>query len=439
MNMKHSIAALTFVFTLSLLLPASVNAENWPHWRGPAYDGSSPEKNLPAKFSKTKNIKWQVALPGANASTPIIFDDNVFVSSIDKENRLLAICFDRKSGKERWSKVVGVSAPFDRRATKAAPSPVTDGKTVVYFYGSGDLVGYSVDGEKLWDRNVVKDYGDFCFQWTFAASPTFWKGAVYLPVLQRNSPVHGRGKANAESFILKIDPANGKTLVKHIRPSKAKAESLESFTSLIPYKGQLVLAGGDCLTGHDPATLKEQWRWGTWNPTRIGHWRLVPSAAVGGGVIIACAPKGDPIYAISDALKGDHSSTKPLWKSDDNRDLSSDVCTPAFYDGKFYVQHDKRRVLSCVEPKTGKVIWKERLEGRSLVRASPTVADGKVYVQDHDGTVFVLDAKSGKVLNRTNMATESVKVARPSIAVSQGNLFIKVGKALYCVGSDQVN
>ncbi len=277
-------------------------AENWPQWRGPHFDGSTEEKNLPTAWSKTENIAWSVEMPGASAATPIIWGDRVFVSSTDiQDQSLRAICLDRKSGKILWKQKTSDAMRRDSKSTFSSPSPATDGKLVVFFYGNGQLVAFDFSGKQAWSRNIQNDYGDFAFQWTFSTSPVLYNGKLYLQVLQRNVPVNGRGRSDGpnDSYLLAMDPATGKTLWRENRPSKAVAESREAFTTPIPYefngRKELLLAGGDDLTGHDPETGKELWRWGTWNPTRIGHWRLVPSPAAGGGIVLACAPKGDPV------------------------------------------------------------------------------------------------------------------------------------------------
>ena len=110
------------------------------------------------------------------------------------------------------------------------------------------------------------------------------------------------------------------------------------------------------MTGHDPIIEQELWRWGTWNPRRIGHWRLVPSPVVGDEVILACEPKGDPVYAISAGGNGNISDKGLAWKSSDKK-ISSDVCTPAYYQGYFYVLHDKKQHLTRIESETGNTIW----------------------------------------------------------------------------------
>jgi outer membrane protein assembly factor BamB len=433
--------ALVAALALTLTFAAAASAENWSHWRGPAWNGSSPETNLPTKFSQTENVKWSVDLPGLGASTPIIFGDHVFISLIeDKTNKQLALCLDRTTGKELWRDEVGVGTPVDNRANMAGPSPTTDGKTVVYFFGTGDLAGFTVEGKKLWQRSVTREYGEFAFQWTFSSSPTFYEGVVYLQVLQRNEPVHGRGKPNDESFILAMEPTTGKNIWRHVRPSKAAAESREAYSTILPYEHaglkQLLVTGGDAISGHDPKTGKELWRWGTWNPDRIGHWRLVPSPVGGDGVALACAPKGSPIYAVPTDRTGDLSGSGGglLWSSSD-KSLSSDVSTPLFYDGDFFVLNSDRKSLARVKPKTGQIVWQvEKLPSRAKYEASPTGADGKLYVISHNGEAAVLDAKTGKVLHETNMGQSGTNNNRASVAVSQGDLFIKVDRKLYCVG-----
>ncbi len=200
------------------------------------------------------------------------------------------------------------------------------------------------------------------------------------------SAVDGRGFKDREneSYLLAMDPRTGKELWRHVRPSQAKAESREAFTTPIPFehdgRKELLVAGGDDITGHDPATGKELWRWGTWNPGRIGHWRLVPSPIAGDGIILACAPKKDPIYAIKAGGEGRLDDDSVAWVSRDTRDLTADVPTPAFYDGDFFVLSDPRKMLLRVDPQTGAVKWSVRTPGTDKYEASPLVADGKIYL-----------------------------------------------------------
>jgi outer membrane protein assembly factor BamB len=424
-----------------LLRTLSVQAENWPQWRGPYFNGSSAEKNLPSDFSKTKNVKWVTALPGTSAATPIIWEDRVFVSSgEDKAKALQAICLDRKSGKILWNEQAAVGYNVDEKSNFASPSPVTDGQVVVYLYGNGELVTYDFAGKKLWGRSLQKDYGAFAYQWTYGASPTLYGGKLYVQVLQRNEPVHGRGVADAPSYLLALEPKTGKELWKHVRPSEARQESREAYSTTIPFehngRTELLITGGDCITGHDPKTGEELWRWGTWNPNRITHWRLVPSPVAGGGVVLACAPKAGPVYAFKAGLKGTQDDSALAWKST-QREISSDVATPLFYQGRFYVMKGEQRpTISRVEPATGKVEWSGELDSRIKIESSPTGADDKIYFQNFRGEVFVVAAgEQFKLLNTIPMGDEGDDELRSTIAVSQGELFIRTGHKVYCVGN----
>lgn len=431
---------LTTLFSICLLT-TPLFAGDWPHWRGPNFNGSTTATDLPTQWSQTENILWKADLPGPSAATPIIWGDQVFVSStVRGTEELKAICLRRSDGQPLWQHVVESAVRKDKRSTAAAPSPVTDGQRVVFFYSSGTLVTYDMAGKQLWKRNIQNDYGEFAFQWTFSSSPLLYNGKLYLQVLQRDVPANGHGLKDKEnlSYLLAMDPATGKTLWRHIRPSKAVAESREAFTSPIPYtdhgRTEILLAGGDATGGHDPETGKELWRWGTWNPTRIPHWRLVTSPVAGDGVILACAPKRAPIYAIKAGGQGVLTDAALAWVSRDERAISSDVPTPAFYDGDFFVLSDVRQSLSRVEPLTGKIKWTTRTPGRSKYEASPTVADGKIYLINFAGTVAVVAAKDGAILNEIPMAERAENPIRSTIAIAGSNLFIRTNSKLFCVG-----
>lgn len=431
-------------FLLFVLVGAFVcQAGEWPNWRGPFLNGSTDETGLPAKWSRSEGVAWTAELPGCSAATPIVWGNRVFISAVDAEQEtLLAMCFSSADGKLLWRQEVGRGIRRDGRSTYAAPSPVTDGKIVVFFYSSGQLVCFDVDGDRRWARNICDDYGPFAFQWTPSTSPALFDGKLHLQVLQRDVPVRGRGLAGRknESYLLAMDPGTGKTLWRHVRPSKARAESREAFTTPIPCslngRKQLLVVGGDALTGHDPETGRELWRWGTWNPDRIGHWRLVPSPVTGDGVVLACAPKGDPIYAIRPNANGVLGDDAIAWTSEATvTEVSSDVPTPAFYDGDFFVLNDLRKHLSRVEPRSGRVKWTIRTPGRAKYEASPLAADGRIYLIDHDGEVAVIDAANGNVIRTIPMDEPSGReVVRASIAAAHGRLFIRTTRRLYCIG-----
>ena len=306
------------------------------------------------------------------------------------------------------------------------------------------LAAFDLDGKKLWKRDIVKDYGEFAFGWTFSSSPLLYDGRLYLQVLQRDVPARGRGFSDRvnESYLLALDPKTGKEIFRTLRPSRAKAESREAFTTPVPFshdgRDELLVIGGDALSGHDPETGEELWRWGTWNPQREGHWRLVPSPVAGGGVILACAPKKEPIYAVKVGLRGDYSDNDEAlaWTSIDPKVVSSDVPTPAFADGDFFVLNKDGKMLVRIHAGTGNIKWQQRIPRNAEYEASPLVADGKVYIINFSSRVVVYDAETGQQLSDIEMDRPRNDPTRSSIVAAHGQLFIRTTNKLFCIGKE---
>jgi len=441
--MIRALKTISFVTTLMLVVVINARAENWPNWRGPANNGSTDEKGLPDSFSKTENLRWEASLPGDGASTPIVWGDGVYLTSIDESaDGVVALKLDRNTGKIVWKKLFGKGVRQERsRSNYASPSAVTNGKRVFFFSGSGDLAAFDLDGKQVWARNIQKDYGTFAFGWTFSTSPVLWNDTLYLQVLQRDVAVDDKGFKDRknESYILAMEPETGKEKWRHIRPTPAQMESREAFSTPVPneYKGrkELLVIGGDYLTGHDPDTGKELWRWGTWNPgSKEPFWRLVPSPVFGDGIVIACGPKTAQAYGIKAGGSGTLSDDAIAWVSKE-KEVASDVPTPLFYEGRFYMLNGRKKVLNCIEPKSGKVLWSERLNAKVKLEASPTGADGKIYIISHLGEVFVVRAGDKfELISESNMGEAQSTFIRTPIVAAQGSLFIRANDKLYCIG-----
>ena len=416
---------------------------NWGQWRGPNFNGSTDAGSLPTHFSKAKNVTWSADLPGPSAASPIVWDDHVFISSTNpEEDTLHALAYDRSSGKLLGQHQVGIGHRRDNRSDFASNSPATDGEVVIFFYGTGQMFAYDFNGKELWKRDIEKEYGRLAFGWTPSTSPIIHDGQLILQILQRDVPTRGHGEPDRfnESYLLAMDPKTGKERWRTLRDSKAVAESREAFTTPVPFehngRKEILVAGGDAISGHNPENGEELWRWGTWNPNRIGHWRLVPSPVAGDGVILACAPKRAPVYAVKAGLNGTLKDSDLAWVSNESREVTvtSDVPTPAFYEGDFFVLSDLRENLSRVEPKTGEVKWSIDTPGRHKYEASPLAADGKLYLMNFNSDVVVVDAESGKVISENPMGDQGEEHSRASIAASESQLFIRTNKKLYCIG-----
>ena len=422
---------------LALLISTPGRAENWPQWRGPYFNGSTTEMNLPVQWSKTENVVWVAPLSGHSGATPAVWEDSVFVNSPDEQKKLLLLCLDRRTGKERWRKVVAEGDREEGLNNAASPSPATDGKRVFVMFATGDLAAFDFSGQELWKRNLAKEHGRFANMWMHGSSPLLYRGKLYVQVLQSNPRpdeyTHALGDPPArESFLLCLDSQTGTNVWRHIRPTDATSESREAYTSPMPCANkqgvEILVLGADYVTAHAADSGAELWRCGGLNVRKELHWRMVPSAVVAEGLIIACAPRGDPVLAIKDGGKGLVTDTHITWKV---KEYPSDCVTPLFYRGKLFVLDGDHQVLTCLEPQTGAKKWQGNLGVQHIFRASPAGADGKVYCISEGGTAVVLDAGDEfKILSTITMGESPV---RSSIAVAHGDLFIRTAKNLYCV------
>jgi outer membrane protein assembly factor BamB len=443
-----AILGLTLVTLVAVSARVAAAAEpgnEWHQWRGPHFNGASDATNIPEKFDDSTNVRWTTAMPGPGSGTPIVAADRVFVSALDKASKkLLAMCVSRTDGKILWSKEVGEGFVENPRNNLASPSPLTDGKTVWFYYGSGDLVAFDLEGNQKWARNIAKDFGAFNYQWIYGSSPALYEGRLYIQVLHRDVPV-GRGNRGnsaqsgpAPSYLLAIDPTTGKDIWKHDRPNEAVAESKESYGTPIPLEvggKKLILAiGGDCVTANDAATGDEVWRCGGWNPQKQSSWRIVPTVVVAGGLVIACPPKGGAVFAIKPDGAGDVTKTHVAWT---NKELTSDVCVPLFYKDKLFVLNGDKKTLYRVDPASGKIEASLNLGGNDVFRASPTAADGKIFCMNEAGEVWVISPAGDKltVANKTDLGAGGQLASRSSVALADGEVFVRTGEKLYCIGA----
>ncbi|MBP6824705.1 MAG: PQQ-like beta-propeller repeat protein, partial [Acidobacteria bacterium] len=250
MRRKLSLAS-AFIALFCLVSLFSVSADNWPQWRGPMQNGISNEKNLPTKWSAEENVTWKLPMSDRSGSTPIIWDNLIFLNVADGTKATGTLSFwtiDRTTGKVLWKKPLGDGDHMMRKQNMSSPSPVTDGKNVWALTGNGLLRAFDFKGNELWMRDIQKDYGKFGLNWGFASSPLLHEDSLYLPVL------HGM-RTDDPSYLLKIDKLTGKTIWRVERPTPAITESPDAYITPALLKNgnklEIVLSGGDCITGHD--------------------------------------------------------------------------------------------------------------------------------------------------------------------------------------------
>jgi len=426
------------IIILSLLSCIRVLAGDWPHWRGPYLNGTADEKNLPVTWSKTENIVWIASLPGHSSATPVIAGGRVFLSSTDTESdNLFALCLDAQTGKELWRRKIGASGREVPRNNLATPSPVTDGKRVYFIYGTGDLAGLDANGNLLWSRNIESEYGNISIKYGYSSSPLLHDGRLYVLVQRRHTAYRPPKGTGLDAFILAIDPQTGRNIYKQPRPSDALDESLDSYSSplLFEHDGrqEIVVIGADFVTGNDPKTGDEVWRY-EYAKEKITRGRNISSLGMGEELLFGARPRGGTgLFALKAGGKGTLTGDNIAWTFDGP---TPDVCTPLCYKGNVYVLDGKRTgVLTCLDADTGRLKWQGKLsENRAPWRASVTAADDKLYCISEAGEAVVLAANDNefKLLSRIEMEDKPVQA---SIAIADGQLFIRTANQLFCIGN----
>ena len=409
------------ILAVSLLSLSVVRAENWPQWRGPLLNGVSNEKNLPVKWTPEENVVWKVAMPGLSGSTPIIWRDRVFLSVAEGDN-LALWCVDKNKGEVLWKQPLGAGNVKMRKHNMSSPSPVTDGRAVYVITGTGIFKAFDFAGKELWTRDIQKDYGSFGLNWGYSSSPLLFEDSLYVQVL------HGM-KTDEPSYVMRIDKKTGKTLWKVDRPTNAIRESPDSYTTpgLLRYgkTTEIVITGGDCVTGHDPANGKELWRANGLNPENNPFYRIVASPIIFNEIIYA-PTRVKPLLALRAGGRGDITSSHVLWSTANGPDVPTPVT-----DGKyFYIINDKG-IVWCLDAKTGAEVYGQQRIKPGTYSASPVLADGKIYITDEDGLTTVIAAGPKFEVLAENPLNE---FCLSSPAISDGKLFIKTSGHLYAIG-----
>jgi len=404
-----------------ILLLATVSyAENWPQWRGPNLNGLSGEKNLPSRWSPEEKNEWKLPLPSWSGSTPIIWRDLIFLNVADGDS-LSLWCVNRRKGDVLWKSPLGVGNVKMRKQNMSSPSPVTDGKSVFAMTGTGILKGFDFSGKELWARDIQKDYGPFGLNWGYASSPLLVDDSLYVQVL------HGM-KTDAASYVMRIDKKTGKTLWKVERATSAIRESPDAYTTpgLLRYgkSVEIVITGGDCVTGHDPATGAELWRANGLNPDNDPFYRIIASPVIFNDIIYA-PTRVRPLLALKAGGRGDISSSHLLWSTVNGPDVPTPVT-----DGKYFYVVNDRGIMWCLDAKTGQEIYGQQRIKPGTYSASPVLADDKLYITNEDGLTTVVKAGPKFEVIAENALND---YCLSSPAISDGQIFIRTGGQLFCI------
>jgi outer membrane protein assembly factor BamB len=398
-------------------------AENWPQWRGPNYDGISHEANLPTTWSESSNIVWKLEMPGMAGSTPAVWEKHIFLTSQDGDN-LVIICAST-DGKQLWKRQLGTNRPIrGDEGNGASPSPSTDGKHVFTFVGSGQLASFDFQGNEVWKFNAQDRYGRFQTQHGMHTTPLLYQDRIYLQL------IHSGG-----AWVIALDPSTGKEVWKVPRKSDGYAENEHSYASPCLWHhgadAYLITHGNDYAIAHRLTDGSEIWRVGELNPKENYRTdlRFVASPVATPDLIVIPTAKSGAVVGLRPDATGlvTTGNTGERWRM--SRD-SPDVPSPLVVNGVVYLCRETG-VLTCLDGKTGKLLYSQRTHTERH-RASPVYGDGKVYLTARDGVVTVIKAGPTYEVLATNRLEDHFTA---SPAISNERIYLRGFDSLYAIGS----
>jgi len=399
-------------------------AENWPGFRGPTGQGISWEKDVPTQWSQTSNILWKTPVPGNGWSSPIVFDDRVFVTTArDDGASFRLVCIDRWTGNIVWDKQVLRQEPGHKsqQNSYASSTPVTDGRRVYVLAYDGSFAAVSMEGDVIWTNRDFHYYSEH----GLAVSLILYQDLLIAP-FDGSSPgpdkAPGWQKPWDQAVITALDKNTGSVRWKARRGSSRIAHVTPQILSQDGQE-QLVSSAGDVVQGFDLKTGERLW---TVASTGEG---VVPSLVIGDGLIFATSGFGQPtIRAIRTGGKGDVTQSHIAWESADDVPMVPSM----LYVKPHLFLVTEGGVAKCLAAATGEVLWRNRLAGR--YSASPIWVDGKIYFLSEQGRTTIVDAAGEFNVVAQNELQEKC-CASP--AVSNKHIFIRSEDAVYCIGPGQ--
>jgi len=418
---------------LTCLVSTTAQAENWPGFLGATGRGVSGEKNLPETWSEKSGLRWATDLPGRANSSPVVTSDRIYLTSQTENKDLLAVALDKKSGKILWEKkldngILKTDGPlnlYDHRHNPATSTPAADEKHVWVFFGTGKLFCLDRDGNEVWSKDLVKEYGEYTIRFGMASSPRLLGNLLFVNCLTRGP-----------SYVVAFDKNTGSVVWKQDRKLTAEHDAPDGYATpavMMTNGGvqQLLIVGSDHINAYNPRTGKQLWiSGGLTIDSEYGRVIASPAFSEDGIFVTSSNPGGGGLghgYALKAGGKGDIYKSHKLWGV---KSFSPDSPTPVIYQGKVFMVRDDG-IGTCFELLTGKQVWRKRL-GKGPFRASTVAGDGKIYFVNREGDTVVVaaDDDSGKTIATNHL--DDLFYSTP--AISDGAVYLRGYKKLYAVG-----
>ena len=446
--MKVCLLILLLLITLSSTQKQS-GKDNWPSFRGQNAAGVADNQNLPDSWDGEKGtaIKWKVRIPGLAHSSPVVWEDKLFVTSAisgkdkatfkpglygagdaseDKSvHQWKVFCLDKLTGKVIWDKVAYEGVPLEKRhvkSTYASSSPATDGRYVVAFFGSQGLYAFDMKGKLVWKKDLGRlDVGAYDlpeYEWGTASSPIIYKDLVIVQC-----------DTSKEDFLMAINIKTGETVW------KADRTEMPSWATPPVYAGkartEIVTNAPNFIRGNDPDTGKELWKLG--DSSNI----TAPTPIFSGELIVVASGRrpNAPVFVVRAGASGDITLPKDKTSSQhiawSRQKTGSYMPTPLIYQGLLYVLKNEG-IFTCFDLATGEEKYQSRIPHQgSGFSGSPVASDGKIYLPSEDGDIFVVKAGDKFELLGKNSIGQLL-MATP--AISGKMMFVRGERDLFAIG-----
>ena len=382
----------------------------WPRWRGPSGQGQVTDAGYPDRWSDTENVIWRTRLSGRGNSSPIVWDDQIFLTTAQEGGRrLVVMSFSRDDGRLLWE----TEAPgtfvehVHQKNTQASGTPTTDGERLFVSFGSRGLLALDLDGAILWHRDV----GRIANYHGSAGSPLLYDDKVIIYQDQRGG-----------SFVAAFDAATGDPVWRVSRDASVGWGSPVAIR--VGDHDEVIVNSQRTVNAYDPATGEELWRCGGMT------FEVIPTPAVGAGLVFCASGRAGPTLAIRPGGRGDVTATHIAWRTSRG---SPFVPSPLVHGGYLYTINDMSSVVTCFEAASGEVMWQQRLgrPSREGFSASPVVVDGKIFFTNDGGQTFVVRAGPEFELLHTN------DIGAPTLAspaLVDGRWYVRTSRELIAIG-----
>jgi outer membrane protein assembly factor BamB len=378
--------------SVSMVGVADVADKYWPRWRGPSGQGLASGSGYPDRWSDKENVLWRTPIPGRGHSSPITWDDRVFLTTAYGDGRASVLAFQRSNGRQLWEAIAPDRSPesVHSKNSHASATATTDGSKVFAFFGSKGVLAVDMEGRQVWHRSL----GRFDNYHGTAGSPLLYKDRLIL------FQDHGTG-----SFITALDAQTGQPLWRTNRRGSvgwSTPIAIHAFDH-----DEIIVSSQSRVHSYDPATGRELWSCGG------NLFEVVPTPVVGHGLVFCSSGRAGPTLAIKPGGKGDVTNTHVAWQSPRG---SPFVPSPLLYGDYLYIVNDMASIATAFEATTGKLMWQGRLgvATREGFSASPVGADGKVFFTNDEGDTFVLKAGPTFELLHVNKLNATV-LASPAL------------------------